>query len=204
MPWKPDYATVGELRSYKRIDKTIDDVELGLAISSASRTIDTATGRQFGNTGGTQTRTYRVHWNCEEGLWLAVIDDVMTLTGFVVTVDGAPVAGGDYELRPLNADLDGEPWWQLYLERATSPTLGRGPGRVAVTATFGWTAVPTTIHEACMLQASKFFVDRTMPHGIAGSPELGNEMRLLDKLHPDAELMIRNYMRSDAMVGGIG
>ena len=69
---------------------------------------------------------------------------------------------------------------------------------MSVTATFGWAAVPATIHNACLLQASRFFADRNMPHGIAGSPDLGNELRLLAKVHPDVEVMVTPYKRAGA------
>jgi hypothetical protein len=48
MPWAPDYATVGDLKSYVAIDDAFDDLELGLAIGASSRAIDRATDRQFG------------------------------------------------------------------------------------------------------------------------------------------------------------
>ncbi len=196
MAWRPDYITPGDLRSYRRIGDTGDDVELAEAISSASRAIDEATDRQFGKTDATETRTYEVGWSDAEGLYVAEIDDVQTLTGLVVTVSGAPVT--NYRLWPRNADKQGRPWERLYLKTVTPDPLGSGLGEVSVTATWGWTAVPTTITNACKLQASRFFADRNMPHGIAGSPEMGNEMRLLAKVHPDVEVMVTPYKRAGA------
>jgi hypothetical protein len=195
--WAPDYVTVSELKSYRRIDGTGDDIELALAAGSASRAIDGATGRQFGKTDAVEIRTYKAGWSDSEGCYFADIDDVQTLAGLVVTVSGAAVTSGDYELWPVNADKDGKPWEKLYVATVTPPTFGRGLGTVQVAATFGWTAVPVSIRNACLLQASKFFVSRNMPHGIAGSPDLGNEMRLLAKEHPEVELMLKEFTRHD-------
>ncbi len=198
MAWRPDYITPGDLRSYRRIGDTGDDVELAEAISSASRAIDEATDRQFGKTEAVETRTYEAGWSDDAGLYVAEIDDVQTLTGLVVTVNGATVTSGNYRLWPRNADKLGRPWERLYLKTVTPDPLGCGLGEVTVAATFGWTAVPTTIANACKLQASRFFADRNMPHGIAGSPEMGNEMRLLAKVHPDVEVMLEPYKRAGA------
>lgn len=197
MAWRPDYVSPADLRSYRRIGDGKDDVELALAVSSASRAIDEATDRQFGKTDAAETRTYEAGWSDAEGLYVAEIDDVQDLTGFVVTVNGATVTGGNYRLWPRNADKESRPWERLYLRTVTpDPLRGCGPGEVSVTATFGWTAIPTTIVNATLLQASRFFADRNMPHGIAGSPDLGNEMRLLAKVHPDVDVMLIPYKRA--------
>lgn len=70
------------------------------------------------------------------------------------------------------------------IDRATNTTFPR-------TDDIG---VPPTITAACLLQASRFWKRRDAPFGIAGSPVLGNEMRLLAKLDPDVEVMLWNYV----------
>ncbi len=198
MAWAPSYATPAELRSYRRIGDTGDDVELALAVGSASRAIDEATDRQFGKTDTVETRIYDAQWSDAKGLFYIEMDDVHTVTGLVVTVSGAAVSAGNYRLWPRNADKLGRPWERLYLRTVTPDPLGCGLGEVTVAATFGWSAVPADITNACLLQASRFFADRNMPHGIAGSPDLGNEMRLLAKVHPDVEVMLEPYKRAGA------
>ena len=198
MAWAPDYISPGDLGAYRRLGDTAEDVELAEAISSACRAIDRATERQFGKTDAVETRTYDAKWSDAQGLYYVEIDDVQTLTGLVVTVSGAAVTSGNYRLWPRNAANEGRPWERLYLKTVTPDPLGCGLGEVTVAATFGWTAIPTTIKNAAKLQASRFFADRNMPHGIAGSPELGNEMRLLAKVHPDVEVMVTPYKRHGA------
>lgn len=205
MSWQPDYCDVGELRAYRRIDDAVDDTELGLAITAASRAIDRATNRQFGKTASTESRIYECSWSRTQGLWKARIDDVMTTTGFVVTVSSAAVSASLYRLTDdygnRHADKLGRPWGQLWVKTATPDSLGSGPPTVDVTATWGWTAVPTTITNATLLQASRFFADRNAPFGVAGSPDMGNEIRLLAKAHPDVEVMVANYWRDKALIG---
>ncbi len=201
MPWAPDYATIPELKSYRRIGDGGDDIELGLAIGSASRAIDEATGRQFGKTDTVETRTFEAGWVDRLGLYVAEIDDMHTVTGLVVTVSGAAVTAGNYRLLPRDADKRGRPWEQIAVRTVTADTLGSGPGTVAVTATWGWNSIPATIHNACLLEASRFFADRNAPWGVAGSPDMGNEMRLLAKVHPDVEVMLTPYRRDEADIG---
>lgn len=61
MAWKPDYATVAQLKAFARIPvgDTIDDVEIGFAVSAASRAVDQATNRQFGVVDEPEVRYYR-------------------------------------------------------------------------------------------------------------------------------------------------
>lgn len=202
MAWAPSYVTAADLRSYRRLGDTGDDVELSLAAGSASRAIDEATGRQFGKTDSVETRTYDAGWSDRLGLYVVEIDDIQTLAGLVVTVSGqsVPTVSG-YRLYPRDADKRRRPWERLALRAVTPDPLGSGLGEVSVTATFGWTEVPDDIKNATLLQASRFFADRNMPHGIAGSPELGNEMRLLAKVHPDVEVMLAPYCRQEGSLG---
>lgn len=198
MAWAPLYAETQELKTYRRIDGTSENVELALALDAASRAIDEATDRQFGKTETVETRTYEAEWSEAEGLYVAAIDDVQTLTGFVVTVSGASVSSGDYRLWPHNADKKGRPWERLYLKKVTPALLGCGLGEVTVAATFGWTVVPTTIKNATLLQASRLFADRNAPFGVVGSPDQGSELRLLAKVHPDVEVMVTPFKRAGA------
>jgi hypothetical protein len=64
---------------------------------------------------------------------------------------------------------------------------------VKVTALWGWTAVPVAVKQATLLQASRFFSRRHSPYGVAGSPELGSEIRLLARVDPDVGVSLRDY-----------
>lgn len=201
MAWAPDYCTGDELRDFLRLDDSADTVELDLAVTAASRAVDRATNRQFGKTAALEARTYECRWSRRLGLYLARIDDLMTTSGLVVTVSGSALASTAYRLYEFDADKRGKPWEQLGVGSATPDSLGSGPPTVLVTATWGWTSVPTPIKNATLLQASRFFADRNMPHGIAGSPDAGSEVRLLAKVHPDVEVMLASYRRDGVLVG---
>jgi hypothetical protein len=204
VPWAPDYATVAELRAFlTRSSETVDDAELAFVLAAASRAIDWATNRQFGNTTA-QARLYTACWDRFKGRYYVTTDDIHTTTGLLVaqddddngTYDGpALTLGTDFELFPFNEDEKGKPWTQLWFRRSgTTPT--RNEGGIRVTAQYGWASVPVPIKEATLLQASRFFVRRNAPFGVAGSPETGSEMRLLARADPDVEVSVRPFWRA--------
>jgi hypothetical protein len=181
--WEPDYATVDELKAYVSIpdDDTVDDTELAGKITAASRSIDQHTRRQFGQVDVLELREYPIRSN-----GLTMVDDLMDVTGLLVEVDGDAVVPA--YLNPRNALQRGMPYTRMFLPSAWS-------GVAQVTALWGWTAVPATIKEAALLQASRLFKRRDAPFGVAGSPDLGSEIRLLAKVDPDVAVMLERYVR---------
>ena len=103
-------------------------------------------------------------------------------------------------LLPENAAEVGQPFTGLYF---TSYPLNPWPllwvsqrAHVAVTAKWGYAAVvPDAVKLACLLQASRWFARRNSPYGIAGSPEMGSELRLLAKLDADVAVMLAGKVR---------
>lgn len=184
MTWAPDYVAVGVLAEFVRIPDSDDDAQLAPAISAASRAIDRHCRRQFGLVAAPEARYYRPRWDSRRCTWVVDTDDLMTVTGLLV--DGEVVASP--VLLPRNAGAEGRPWMALVLD-------GTPSSEVAVTARWGWTAVPEAVKEACMLQASRLFKRRVAPFGIAGSPGEGSEIRLLAKLDPDVVVSLEAYRR---------
>jgi hypothetical protein len=73
------------------------------------------------------------------------------------------------------------------------PVLG-GQTLVKVTGVFGWTTVPTSITQACVIQASRIFKRLDSPLGIAGFGDMG-AMRVSRYLDPDVEQLVAPYRR---------
>lgn len=192
MAWKPAYVTVAEAKEYLRIPAgdVADDVRLGLDVEAASRAIDRATKRQFGQDAAPVARRYTAEYDHTICKWIVRIDDLQDVDPLTVASDGTAIT--DYELWPFNAVPDGRPYTEIRL--GTAPAT-REPGGVTVTAQFGWTAVPATIKDATRLQAARFFKRSDAPFGVAGSPEAGSEMRLLAKVDPDVAVMVSDYVR---------
>lgn len=201
MAWQPDYATLAELRAYVRIPvgDTLDDADLTLAIGSTSRAVDQYCDRQFGKVDSLQARYYTAMWDPRRWRYRVEIDDLMTSVGVEVSYDDGTLTfptAVDFtkcRLDPLNAAADGEPWTTLILpENTTAPC---GVGDVEVTATWGWTAVPDEVKQATLIQSARIIKRRDSPFGVAGSPEMGNELRLLSKLDPDVCVLLSSVRK---------
>jgi hypothetical protein len=190
MAWEPDYVEVDELADDVGIsdaDQIDDDTDrLARAIAAASDAINVACRRQFGLVDAVEPRRYRAVKSGLYGGWFVYIDDLMTLDGLLV--DGAAPATPP-DVWPLRSAPLARPW-----ERMAVPSGGVH----TITALWGWTAVPKTVKAATLLQANRFFKRTDAPFGVAGSPESGSEMRLLAKVDPDVDVMLRRYKRTAA------
>jgi len=194
MAWRPDYVTAAELRSYLRIGDAVDDTQLALNVAAASRAVDRHTHRQFGKVDAPEIRRYTARRIGLNGCrWYVEFDDLMTATGLTITTDAGAV--DDFTLYPLNAAAEGKPWTHVKVsaESTTQPTAE--DGGVSITATWGWTAVPPPVKQATLLQASRLSARRSSPFGVAGSPDLGSELRLLAKVDPDVAVVLGPYIR---------
>jgi hypothetical protein len=193
MAWAPDYCTAADLKEFVHIGDTVDDSEVALAVTAASRAIDNHTSRQFGVTAAAEERFYTARFDRGRLRWMIEIDDLMTATGLEVTVDGAEIT--DFTLAPRNHAAKGKPWTHLIVGAASTVVPNCDEDGVSVTATFGWTAIPAAVTEACLLQGSRFLKRREAPFGVAGSPERGSELRLLAKVDPDVAVALSGYVR---------
>ena len=210
MPWAPPYATADELASFVRIDDAADEVVITAAIEAASRMIDYACDpqpghfRQFGKTDAPEDRYYtatpRGYATPVRGQWVAQLDDLASAAGLVVAVAGTseqdwhPVTG--IALLPRNAAARGRPFTAVGFAGSSRPAPPETADGVRVTGEWGWPAVPETIHEAAMIQSSRLLARRDAPFGVAGSAETGTEVRLLAKVDPDVEAMLRPFIRA--------
>lgn len=205
MAWAPDYVTRDELAAFVRIEDSLDDDQLALAISAASRSVDRACGRQFGQA-AREPRYFTARLDPLTNRMAVEVDDIMGAPSDVevaADVDGdetysAPVIS--YTLRPRNAPAKDEPWTQLVVGRGASVAIPGAPDAVRVTAPWGWSAIPAAVKQATSLQASRLLSRRDAPFGVAGSPEAGSELRLLAKLDPDVEVILRPYRRRSVVL----
>lgn len=205
MPLDGVYASLSDFNIFLRDSgsDSSEDVMKLLALTAASRAIDTecnrrfeiaattATARVFGPPNFLTPDSY-VHSYLE-------IDDLADKTS-IDSVKFDTTGNGDYNttvtayrVGPTNAASRGLPYTRLTFDSGTYPP--RWDESVEVTAKWGWDAVPTTITQACLLQAARFFKRRDAAFGVAGSPEMGNELRLLQKLDVDVALMVGPYKR---------
>lgn len=196
------YATLSELKDSLTIDDTADDPELEIALNAAVDLIDKFCKRHFReiDTNDDSAKTTRVFTPTSARLALiqdaAKVDSVenrQTPTSSYETVDAS-----DYEVRPANAGADDRPFTRLSRVTGWWP---EGHDSVRVTAWYGWPKTPKTIKQATIMQASRLVKSaKDAPLGIAPVAGFeGTAVRLMNKLDPNVELLIRPYVRTSAV-----
>lgn len=198
MTWAPDYVTAAELKAYIRVTDTVDDAEIAVAITAASRAIDDHTNRQFGKVAAPEARRYSARYDYERCRWVVDIDDLATVSGFTAVVTNVGNLDS-YDLEPVNAIQKGMVWTRLVVKTDSTATPTGDANEIAITAPWGWPTVPVPVTQAGRLQASRFLSRRESPYGIAGSPDQGSEMRLLSRVDPDVGVSLRAYRRTRAV-----
>ncbi len=172
-----DYTTTQAVRSALDIDTT-DETTLALAVTAASRLIDSMTGRNFGVT------TSAARYFSPIDSYCVPINDAATVTA-VATDDGFNAtytttwATTDWQAQPVGgigpSGLTGWPLTRIVAisGRTFNPTPYRPP-YVKVTGTWGWAAVPDDVEMACLMLASEMFkAAREAPFGSAGLADFG-------------------------------
>lgn len=194
------YCTLSDLKTGLSIEDIQDDTALEAAILTASRMVDDYTGRFFykdGTNAAPATRYYTA-----QDWWICNTDDLVSISQ-IATDDnfdrtyGTVWGTSDYMVEPINNPRRGWPYTRLiavgsYIFPRTLPQS------VRVQGIFGWSSVPAEISMATKIQASRLFIRRQSPFGIAGTPELGT-VRLSAKLDPDVEALIRPFKKMDGM-----
>jgi len=196
------YATRNQVKAALRIGTadTIDDDLIDNCVGAASRLIDGYCNRRFWSN-GTATRVYQA-----EDSFYCSIDDI---AGTAITLKTSSFADGnfdvtwkasDYQLEPLNGNLDGLTWSYDKIRAVGDylfPTLNANYGEqalVQVTAVFGWPAIPEPVTQATIIQASRIFKRYDSPLGVAGFGDLG-AIRVSRYLDPDMAQLVEPYRR---------
>jgi hypothetical protein len=217
-------ATLDQLRAFLRVpgtlgepelpgdaDATADDIAMFLALSSASDAVRNSANRTFEVAGNATLRTFTpyqarefsaLNWVFDpfKSVWQiskpkVFIDDLTDLTGLAIVnrISGVDITSSFDRGWPYNAASKGKPF--VALEFVAGTAMPFEVGSLEITAKWGWSAVPDTIVNATLIQASRFYKRRDAPFGVAGSDAMGNSMRLLAKVDPDVAVMISSYSR---------
>jgi hypothetical protein len=185
------YATVAQLKTWIGIGDSVDDALLADVLATASRQIETDTGRFFYQTAA-EVRTY----TAKKYLWV-LIDDCISLSLVETDADGDRTyetvwAATDYDLLPENAAADGWPYNVIEVAPAGRYTF---PARLRkglrLTGVWGWAAVPEKIQQACLIKAAWLFKRKDSPLGVTGSSDLG--MMRVGRWDPDYDRLLETY-----------
>lgn len=212
MAWEPDYVTEDEFKTYVKIatDDESDNTYIALDITAASRAIDRCCSsrpnglgarRQFGKVASSTARYYTPRWDRDQGRWVIEIDDLAVGTGLVVEIDQDnddvyESTVTDYVLRPRDAIANNRPFTQIAVGVGSAVQPIDWPDSARVTTDqWGWSAVPSTIKRACLLQTHRFNKRRVSPFGVKGSPQKGTQQSLMDQVDADVEQMLAPYIK---------
>jgi hypothetical protein len=194
------YCTLADLKAALRVQDSIDDSLLELAIESASREIDGYCERVFYSTTG--TRVY-----APTNIYTVTTDDIISVTTLKSSSDGVTYditwATSDYQLEPLNGVAGGlsTPYTRI---RATGnylmPSFSVGTfyeleALIQVVGVFGWSAVPAAIRQATVILAMRLFKRLDAPLGMI-SNDLGS-MRV-GRFDPDVEALAAPFRKVSA------
>ncbi len=205
------YATQPELASYiasSNNSSTIDvdnrADEFDAAIGTASRAIDQFCGRVFWDAESASQRVFAA-----SDRYLLRPDEFLTTAGLVIETDTGgdgtfetTWTASDYQLEPLNGIRDGRTGWPYRTVRAiaglTWPIDSQAQARVRITAQWGWAAVPTEIHQACLIWSHRILRRSESPEGVAGFGDFG-AMRLTS-VDRDVETLLGPFRVSQMLV----
>lgn len=197
-----DYCTLGELKA--RIwptgttPDTEEDVLLASIITASSRAIDNFCGRRFYSTTADETR----YFETDDTEYLFPGIDIISITSLKTDDDGDRTYENtfdtdDYDLYPENASLDSLPYSWVRIAVDGDYSFPSAPRGIQIVGKFGYCATgshPTAVREACILQSMRLFRRRDAPFGMISNP-VGGEVRLLNKLDPDVEMILAGYRR---------
>jgi hypothetical protein len=194
------YASLADLKAALRLQDSIDDSLLELAIESASREIDGYCERVFYSTTG--TRVY-----APTNIYTVTTDDIISVTTLKSSSDGVTYditwTTSDYQLEPLNGFAGGlsTPYTRI---RATGnylmPSFSVGTfyeleALIQVVGVFGWSAVPAAIRQATVILAMRLFKRLDAPLGMI-SNDMGS-MRV-GRFDPDVEALVAPFRKVSA------
>ena len=187
---------LSELKTALGISGSADDTYLNLAIDAAEKSINDLCGRKFTADSSATARTYRAQ------PYLAVTDDISTLTGLVVKTDTAADgtfdttwASTDYQVEPLNNLTKGRSVNNLRaIGSYTYPVYGDGQVSVEVTAKWGWPAVPDPVKQATLMMSSRLYGRKASPMGVIGVGDFGPVR--ISRTDPDIAALLMDYKRA--------
>jgi hypothetical protein len=198
------------------LSDTVDDDRINLAIDAASRAIENYTQRRFWQDPSATARVFTAMTYS-----VVEVDDFQTTTGLIVETD--PYGDGsfpitwdstDYQLEPLNAQLDGQPWafdrirairskiFPIYGAALASFPQARTQAQIRVTARWGWANIPTDVIKACIAEAVYLFKSDDVPLGATGMGQTGVLKLAGNELgSPVAKALLGPYTSQGVLVG---
>lgn len=194
MPITNGYCTLAEVKSALRITDSTDDTLLENAVEGASRRIDGYCGRFF------YTQSATINLFAKDIYLLQLENDLVSITTLKTDNDGDGTyettwtANTDYMFQPTNTALQSRPYNRiLAVGGKTFPIMVQPqlPG-VQINGSWGWSAVPDDVREACVLLTMRGFARYNAALGVVGFADMAIQVRSID---PDVRDMLSPYVQ---------
>jgi hypothetical protein len=187
------YATLAEVKAALRLTDNVDDALLEGAIEGASRRIDGYCGRWFYKTSQTAISMYPFdYYNIPTNDIANTSVTVKVSTQGNGVFDQTWTQGTDYQLEPLDASLNGQPYNRIVAIGGKTFPIQVSPNipYCQVTAQWGWNAIPSDVRQACILLSIRGFARYNAALGIVGFNDMAIQVRAVD---PDVRDMLNQY-----------
>ena len=186
------YATLSQLKAALRVPSsdTVDDSTLQLALDAASEAIIVHCSRTFG-TAATDTSRVFAAGKAD----VVDVDDLSSITAVYFSDDGSTWnITTDYQAEPLNGISDGIafPTTRLRTTNAFTWPVRGGLQTVKVTGKFAFGSIPTSVKQAEIMQAIRWFKRPDAPFGVTFGEMGGLRVSRVD---PDIASMLEPYTR---------
>jgi len=194
-----DYCTLAEIKQRLWPEGSepdnVSDAILTNIITAVSRQIDLICERRFYTTVADETRYFTTADS--EYIWPDL--DIISITTIAIDEDmgrtyGTTLATTDYDLLPDNAALDSKPYSYIRIAPLGTERFPTHQKGVKIIGKFGWSATPASVKEACLIQVERVWKRKDSPFGIISNPA-GGDMRLIEKLDPDVQVLLWNYRK---------
>jgi len=187
------YCSLSEVKAALRLSDAIDDTLIENSIEGASRRIDGYCGRFFYQT------TTAIRFFASDSYRLPV-PDISSTSGLIVATDDDGdgtfettwTLNTDYVVEPLDAVLQSRPYRTITAVGGKTFPLFFIPQEagVQVTATWGWSAIPDDVREACVLLSMRQFARYNAALGVMAFGDMAVSVRSVD---PDVRDLLSPY-----------
>lgn len=187
------YATVDEALARMGHPNATDAnliARLTDALDAATTAIDSMTGRSFASTSATKTFG-------SDGGTVIRIPDLVSVTTLKVDDDDdgvfeVTISSSDYELDTYRTTA-GWPYEVVRLLERNFPYVGKRRRRIEIVGTWGWSAVPAPINQACSLLAARWAQRATSAlYGVQSFGDIGAAS--IRNTDPDVTALVGPYV----------
>jgi hypothetical protein len=197
MPITNGYTTLAAVKAILRVADATDDALLEGAIESASRRVDSFTGRFFYQTSQT------VSLYAFDEYRLPLVNDLVSITTLRTdnngdgTFETTWTTGVDYVLEPRDVALQNRPYRRVTAVGAKSFPLFTVPmlAGAQIAGVWGWPSVPDDVVEATNLLAIRHFARYNAALGVVGFADMAIQVRAVD---PDVRDLLNGYRKVGA------